>query len=388
MPVYVPLYKFASYVPTSLDEAFFESLELRQLLADTSRNTRIRLFLDGLDEIPDAQKQQAIVNLALTAARQVSDCQAVITARDHVRGAWLAGIPRIRVNELDEAQQHRLVENWLGDAAATDKFFKQLPLPLRGLMGVPLLATLTAAVYKKHRDLPSNRTALYALFIELLSGGWDAVKGTNRGSLFGIHDKQLVLKRLAGMNHLAGRRDATLSDFRAAVRASLSGLSEHANDLMGEMLQDGLIVRTGTGVRFSHLSFQEFMAAEYLRDPDNDRAKLALRKFFSGDDWWKEVLIYYVTNISQPSEMEDWLIKRAQTFAQTASSESFLSGEVDARLNLLRRALTDAFPAYRSRYPEDGVTVERTRRRSGDSVYMDESLRTLAGARVEPKEKE
>jgi hypothetical protein len=250
------------------------------------------------------------------------------------------------------------------------------------MMGVPLLATLTAAVYKKHQYLPANRTALYSLFVELLCGGWDAVKGTNRGSRFGIHDKQLVLKTLAGMNHLAGRRDASPPNFKAAVRASLSGLIEHADDLLSEMLQDGLIVHTGAGVRFSHLSFQEFMGAEYLKGPKNDRLKLALRMFFSGDDWWTEVLIYYVTNTVQPAEMEGWLIERARAFTRTARAESVLSGRIDERLNLLRKALRDAFPAYRSQYPEDGITIEKRRSRSGDDVMLEETRRRLSGARL------
>ena len=227
LPVYVPLYRFASHVPTAAADAFFESQELQQLVVDPSRKTRIRLFLDGLDEIPNPQRQREMVDLARSVSQQVPDCQVIITARDHVRGAWLDGIPRLRVNPLNAEQQRTLVQNWLGSAEATDKFFKQLPPSLRALMGVPLLSTLTAAVYKKHQYLPANRTALYVLFVELLCGGWDAVKGTNRGSRFGIHDKQTVLKSLAGMNHLSGRRDAPIDGFRAAVRSSLSGMIDH-----------------------------------------------------------------------------------------------------------------------------------------------------------------
>lgn len=61
--------------------------------------------------------------------------------------------------------------------------------------------------------------------------------------------------------------------------------------LLSEILQDGLLVDTGAGVRFSHLSFQEYLAAEFLvmGDPSGDRVKLALKQFYSGEDWWKEV---------------------------------------------------------------------------------------------------
>jgi hypothetical protein len=248
---------------------------------------------------------------------------------------------------LNDRQQRQLVEVWLGSKEATAIFFEQLPPNLYALMGTPLLATLTAAVYKKNRYLPSTRNTIYALFADLLCGGWDAIKGINRGSHFGVYDKQLILRRLAGMNHFDRKRDVSIDTFKAAVRTSLPGLLERSDDLVQEIVRDGLMISTGTNLRFSHLSFQEFMAAADLREPGGGRASLALEKFLEGDDWWLEVLTFYVTGTSNPVEMERWIALRTKRLASLGRDQA----RPDQQLHVMCNALQAAFPAFRPEYP-------------------------------------
>jgi hypothetical protein len=81
--------------------------------------------------------------------------------------------------------------------------------------------------------------------------------------------------------------------------------------------------------------------------------------------------------------MEEWLVKRAREFARSARAETVLKGELDERLSTLRRALREGFPAYRSKYSEDGIVTEETRHRSGDSVIVSKSRRTLSGRKLD-----
>ena len=91
-------------------------------------------------------------------------------------------------------------------------------------MRVPLLATLILAVYRKTGSVPPNRTNLYTLFVELLCGGWDFYKNVQRkASTFSVRDKEIVLARLAGILQHQEKRDATDSDFRSALKNSISG---------------------------------------------------------------------------------------------------------------------------------------------------------------------
>jgi hypothetical protein len=211
-------------------------------------------------------------------------------------------------------------------------------------------------------------------------GGWDAAKEIQRHDRFGIHDKRLVLVELAGRNHLNESRDATGNDFRAAIKTSLKGLLPHSDDLLIELRHDGLLVTTAAGVRFRHLSFQEYLASEFLHgDQSGQRAKPILRQFYSGQDWWRDVLDFYVTRTSNPTSMEEWLIQLAVSAAKSLDSVYVQSLELDRRLSYLRRVLREAFPAYTSRYPEDGVISDSIQR----GTQMIVQRRTLSGVRIE-----
>lgn len=52
LPVFVSLSQFANKSPQTVDQAFLDSADLQHLLSQSNNKTRIRLFLDGLDEIP------------------------------------------------------------------------------------------------------------------------------------------------------------------------------------------------------------------------------------------------------------------------------------------------------------------------------------------------
>ena len=374
LPVVVPLHKFSGGIPATVEEAFFDSPELRGLLADPPPRTSLRLFLDGLDAVPNVAQQRKIIELARQAASAPVAFHVIVTARDHIVGPWLNDVPRLNVLPLTDAQQLALAEHWLVTHEAAEAFFEHLQAvsPLRPLMEVPLLATLVLAVYKKQGYLPPNRTALYDLFIELLCGGWDTAKEIQRHDRFGIHDKRLILVELAGRNQLNRLRDASDSDFRESIKRSLKGLLPHADDLLTELRHDGLLVTTAAGVRFRHLSFQEYLAAEFLHgDQTGQRAKPVLRDFFGGDDWWREVLVFHVTRTSNPTNMEEWLIKLAASAASSLDSSYVLSRELDRRLNFLRKALRDAFPSYASQYPLDGIVTESVQRGSQVRVTPD-----------------
>jgi len=113
IPVYVRLHQFAHSPLTSFQETFLFP-EVAELLtrSNASRRTRlVRLYLDGLDEIPDRQRQADVVRLAQAGARGYNGLQVLITGRDHVWGPWLGWMPRLRIAPLDSTQAQQLAAN-------------------------------------------------------------------------------------------------------------------------------------------------------------------------------------------------------------------------------------------------------------------------------------
>ncbi len=346
LPVYRPLYPLSSGRLGTFEEAFFASEELRKLIQQQSAGqapfTRIRLYLDGLDEVTSQRRQSEILELAAVGVRRLQFLQIVITARDHVRGAGLRWLPRIRLCELSDSKIRLLGERWLG-RERLEAFFERLGEvgTLADLMKVPLLATLILAVYRKTGSVPPNKTNLYCLFVELLCGGWDFYKNIQRRpSRFSTRDKEVALARLAGMLQHENRRDATAADFRNALKRSISFLSPDWDQFLQEIIEDGLLVRVGTALTFAHLSFQEFLAARDLRDHQGNRPRQALSWYLNGKDWWRETLAFYVTLLDRPGDTDEWLIDRALASATTAT-------DLKNRVSYLRKSIQSAFPAYK-----------------------------------------
>jgi hypothetical protein len=349
LPVYIQLHKLSDRPLASFQEAFLASEELaaiwRELTDPGSRaGWTLRLYLDGLDEVPNQARQVEIANIAASGVSP--KVQIIMTARDHVSGPWLSWLRRLEIQAFNEHEVRQLTEKWLdGDASGVSTFYQRLKRvsSLGALMKVPLLATLILAVYKHgHEGLPESRPRLYEMFVRLLAGGWDAAKNINRGSKFQSSTKLAVLSHLAGMLHGEKRRDCTADDVYSAIRERVSGLQIKTKEVLSELVIDGLLIPTGSFLSFPHLSFQEFLAAKDLVGLDPDRASLKLDAFLRGDDWWREVLIFYVSFHDRPVEMEEWIKSGVGRALPKKSEEVVRSRAFD-----LCRVILTKFPSYR-----------------------------------------
>jgi predicted NACHT family NTPase len=347
--VYIQLHKLSDRPLASFQEAFLASEELaaiwRELTDPGSRaGWTLRLYLDGLDEVPNQARQVEIANIAASGVSP--KVQIIMTARDYVSGPWLSWLRRLEIQAFNEHEVRQLTEKWLdGDASGVSTFYQRLKRvsSLGALMKVPLLATLILAVYKHgHEGLPESRPRLYEMFVRLLAGGWDAAKNINRGSKFQSSTKLAVLSHLAGMLHGEKRRDCTADDVYSAIRERVSGLQIKTKEVLSELVIDGLLIPTGSFLSFPHLSFQEFLAAKDLVGLDPDRASLKLDAFLRGDDWWREVLIFYVSFHDRPVEMEEWIKSGVGRALPKKSEEVVRSRAFD-----LCRVILTKFPSYR-----------------------------------------
>lgn len=328
LPVYIQLHRLNDMPLVSFQKAFLASEELaaiwREVTEGDSRpGWTLRLYLDGLDEVPNQARQ---IEVAKTAASGVSPrVQIIMTARDHVRGPWLSWLRRLEIQAFDNQEVRELTDKWLdADASKVSAFYQKLrQVPSLGsLMKVPLLGTLILAVYKQgHEGLPESRPRLYEMFVRLLAGGWDAAKNINRGSKFQSATKIAVLSHLAGMLHGEKKRDCSNGEVHSALRERVFGLQHRMEEVLSELVVDGLLVPTGSVLSFPHLSFQEFLAAKDLMGLRPERANQRLDTFLKGDDWWREVLSFYVSFHDKPGEMEEWITSGVGRTLRQASDE-------------------------------------------------------------------
>ncbi|MBK9713382.1 MAG: SUMF1/EgtB/PvdO family nonheme iron enzyme [Kouleothrix sp.] len=359
---------------------------------------RAILLLDGLDEVSRADDREIVSAIVREFAQRYPACRYVATARvaAYTGAAEIgAGFAVCTVDDLNDEQQGRFIANWSrcihrriypkGGADQIERmaatFDAALAKAIRDNRGVgrlapnPLLLTVIAIVFYNHQDLPENRAQLYEECVKvLLRGGRGKVDtaGKERAALLmGLDARRELLAAVAYHMHCSGEehklidRDAlerliatylrprTPGEIAAAelARAFLNELPVHIG-LLDEVEQN----RFG----FSHLSFQEFLAARHVAE--TDRWDAALDHYL--ESWWREVILLCAGHLSQVrcwnflarlAARGDTADERAAALALAGDAltelERFkgqgpIRGQVrDAALELLERQPPDALPA-------------------------------------------
>jgi hypothetical protein len=347
LPVYLQLHRFSSKDLGSFEETFLQPFNKSALVSgrDKDLKTRIRIYLDGLDEIASSERRREIVELARNGVKGNERYQIILTSRDHIYAKWLEWLPRLSLGEFAAPEISELIDKWLGqDTESRERFSNELrEVPSLGvLMQIPLLATLIIMVFRQTGKLPATKVRLYEIFIDILSGGWDIAKGIIRESIYEKRVKVMILRTLASKLHEQRRRAFDSDDLKGIVRLTMSkSMLKDWASLRTELLTDGLITGTGNIYQFSHFSFQEFLTAkEYMGSPHPMRASNALELYFRGEDWWREVVNFYIALSTSPREAIHWLVNEIQGLKSRRITIP------EAYLNDTFARLLEAFPEY------------------------------------------
>jgi hypothetical protein len=320
----LPLY-FAAHSLAISDGQTFEDLFIRSEVASrlaTDPSLVVRIYLDGLDEVRSKELRDRILEIVRRACvPENTRYHCVATARDHVGGYWTSWLARVRLSPMSQEKLRDLVTAWLdGDAELISRFYSELSHSesLIPVLGVPLLATLTVLVFRNLHRLPENKLRLYQMFIDLLLGGWNLAKGLQRSSLYSSTVKMLVLTRLAGMIHAQKKKECTDAHVAATLKQAAPALLPELQTLVGEFVEDGLLLPTGRlSYTFPHLSFQEYLAAKDAIDPARQEERRVVRCYLGGDDWYKEVATFLVSMTTNPFRMRNWVVELAKPFASS-----------------------------------------------------------------------
>lgn len=90
--------------------------------------------------------------------------------------------------------------------------------------------------------------------------------------------------------------------------------------------------RDGEMFEFGHLSFQEYLAAEaLLGDPKGKSRDEVAEAYLAGDEWWRDVLPFYMDLSGNPAELRRWV----ERFRKL--------GREQDRINYLVKAISDSY---------------------------------------------
>ena len=291
------------------------------------------LILDGLDEVPEANRmREELRDAVLGFCDEFAHCRVLVTARPYAyqRDEWrLTGFEVKRLADFDEEQIESFIERWYAHVAAKDpslgrdnarRYTEQLKTAtkenerLKELAPRPLLLTLMASLHRWRGGgtLPEKRQELYEEAVKLLLDLWQRPKtqfdadgkpaepeydvftelGISQDGLrdalervaYEVHGEQPVLTgvanvsvdRLAGALYQASERKESCNIARVT-----SYVTDRAGLLVERVPQQEYA--------FPHRTFQEYLAACHLAD-DDFPYKLA-EHVRDDDERWREVAL-------------------------------------------------------------------------------------------------
>lgn len=341
IPILIPLRRLGAYLKThhGIDDGteghgillkyFFEMLagervKLPPNFFDSYLNSgKAVILLDGLDEVANLELRRRVSRLVEAFVSVYPDCRYIVSSR--VIG--YSGTSRLGENfnsttildfTLDDVE--KFIKNWhlaiaIGQMGAEETVEDFAELQTKQLMSAvesnerirelvinPLMLTVIAMVHRDRVKLPDRRAELYDEAINVLLGKWDEAKGVQHLSIltdrpFDASDRKLMLLEIAFWMHERDLKEIEGHDLTRVLISRFNKLLnnessvERAVENFIAIIKErtGLISEHGLGVyRFSHLTFQEYLAALAVAGKD-DYIEYTISK--THDPWWREVIL-------------------------------------------------------------------------------------------------
>ncbi len=338
---------------------------------------RAIVFLDGLDEIADKERQSFVREAVVAFAERYPGSRMVLTCRvlsyqDKRIRLDSKYFPDFQLAPFDDDKIRGFVKGWhrelvnrgiLKEEKARD-LLKGLTealrrKDLRRLAPNPLLLTVMALVHTHKERLPDARALLYEETIEVLLYRWDQIKTIGAvprlGELLqeadrGDTDFKGVLYKLAFDVHgqLETGAYESLADIkewdliRSLAELHPQGSLDWATRVVNAIkLRAGLLLERDPGIyTFPHRTFQEYLAGAYLStlgDFPSHSADLA-----ENSDVWREVILLGVGrlvqfgDVSRPLVLANELCPVKRQSDHKAWRKAWLAGDVLLEMGLNR----------------------------------------------------
>ncbi|MBD1824175.1 NACHT domain-containing protein [Cyanobacteria bacterium FACHB-DQ100] len=261
---------------------------------------KLLILLDGLDEVPTIHADRAIEQIGKLVDRYdknrfIASCRIA---------AYKGGFPRFKdvtMANFSDSQIETFVRQWFRrEPKIADQYWELLNSSdykaVKELGQTPLLLTLLCAVYDESQSLPKHRAALYGEALEVWLKKWAAERRVHRDPIYqelNLQLEQVLLSEIAYQSFAEDQLFFSKRELTEQIRAFLVNNLNAPKHLDAEaalyaiQVQQGILVeRARDTFSFSHLTFQEYLTAQYIVD---EQQLAALITNHLTDRRWREV---------------------------------------------------------------------------------------------------
>jgi hypothetical protein len=324
------------------------------------------LLLDGLDEVPSDDRRATVSRwihdkVHLTFPR----CLVIVTSRfSGYRGeAVLKGhYLRLEIQDYGLEQVQQFLENWL-TAVETHLFednkhyrteaknraadlvgrIKKTPA-LHDLAVNPLMLQIIALVHRDRNTLPERRVELYKECTDVMLERWDKAKGME--VLLSANQARQLLQPVAlWMHSVENRREVSKSELVEFISPIVPRIKREVDidDLLKSwVVRSGIFKGEGETYFFHHLSFQEYLTAEEIR---NKRTFDILVKNFDRG-WWREPTLLAM-GLTNPPVFADFMAKLLREYRKDGAGTDFMLRCIDEAMDKVETPFLDAMQKLR-----------------------------------------
>ncbi len=374
------------------------------------REGRLLLLLDGLDEVPREEREDAEALLRQLSARW-PETPLVVTSRPIGYRRPGSEFVELELMPFDDGQRQEFLVRWFGrrsqaadeDRAAEVMAVLRADRGLWDLSGNPLYLTLMALLFEEGKRPERNRATLYDQVFELLLEGRHRPGGQPIDAQKAVRE---VLRRLA-FDMTADNRDTEpkaeiegrlyqenydrLRRPLERVRAWRRSLGPFLDDLSEKVGILGPHDGPSADWRYWHRTFREALAAEQLETDlrsGGEASILERAEAVAGDESrWAEPYALLVGRVKDPDRLVSSLVEanRALGLRAVATAQRLSDDTVRAVLNLTdnwkeRIKVYEEIPELLDDPERTLALVDQLRRRTSngnDLFFLDEAAVTV-----------
>jgi predicted NACHT family NTPase len=288
------------------------------------------ILLDGLDEVPDFDYQR-VKNVIKHFLLAYPKNKIILTCRIAAREYIYEQLTEVEIADFNQDQIQTFVENWFNSQADSNNADSLSKASFRSnlfiekikdnksigeLTSSPLLLTLLCLEFSDFGGFSKSRSELYERGINVMLSKWDASRDIVRSEIYydlSPERKSYLLGFIAFKNFYNQNLFFKQNQLKDLISLYISNLFPNKTnqsldlDAIGIIksieAQHGLLVERAQGIySFSHLTFQEFFTANYIKSKNNLSTFEKLMHHIN-DKRWNDIFILTVESLSNAGNL-------------------------------------------------------------------------------------